>query len=74
MKLVTSKLKKTQQEILHCHKYRSEHWEVNEGEAEVINANKTFRIKKNHSTFIFQGSKHRLKNMLSNTILKIIEV
>ncbi len=111
IKLVTSKLKKTQQEVLHSHKtiqrpwgsftiietglsfkikrievnpmkslslqshkYRSEHWVVIEGEAEVINADKTFRIKKNQSTFIPQGSKHRLKNPLSNIILKIIEV
>jgi mannose-6-phosphate isomerase-like protein (cupin superfamily) len=59
---------------LQSHKYRSEHWVVIEGEAEVINADKTFRIKKNQSTFIPQGSKHRLKNPLSNIILKIIEV
>jgi mannose-1-phosphate guanylyltransferase len=87
VKLVTSKLKKTQQEVLHSHKtiqrpwgsfttietgpsfkikrievnplkslslqshkYRSEHWVVIEGEAEVINAEKIFRIKKNQST------------------------
>ncbi len=111
VKLVTSKLKKTQQEVLHSHKtiqrpwgsfttietgpsfkikrievnplkslslqshkYRSEHWVVIEGEAEVINAEKIFRIKKNQSTFISRGSKHRLKNPLPNTILKIIEV
>jgi mannose-6-phosphate isomerase-like protein (cupin superfamily) len=47
---------------------------VIEGEAEVINKNKTYRIKTNESTFISKGSKHRLINPLANTILKIIEV
>jgi mannose-1-phosphate guanylyltransferase/mannose-6-phosphate isomerase len=59
---------------LQSHKYRSEHWVVIEGEAEVINKNKTYRIKTNESTFISKGSKHRLINPLANTILKIIEV
>ena len=59
---------------LQSHKHRSEHWIVIEGEAEVINQDKTYRIKTNESTFISQGSKHRLINPLSHTILKIIEV
>ena len=111
VKLVTSKLKKNQKEILHSHqtikrpwgsfttlqsghsykikcievkplkslslqshKFRSEHWVVIEGEAEVTNQEKIFRIKTNESTFIAQGAKHRLHNPLPNTILKIIEV
>ncbi len=111
VKLVTSKLKKNQQEVLHSHqtvkrpwgsfttlqegpsfkikcievnplkslslqshKHRSEHWVVIEGEAEVINKNKTYRIKTNESTFISKGSKHRLTNPLPNSRLKIIEV
>ena len=59
---------------LQSHKHRSEHWIVIEGEAEVINQDKTYRIKTNESTFISQGSKHRLINPLPHTILKIIEV
>jgi mannose-6-phosphate isomerase-like protein (cupin superfamily) len=47
---------------------------VIEGEAEVVNQNKTYRIKTNESTFISKGSKHRLINPLPNTTLKIIEV
>jgi mannose-1-phosphate guanylyltransferase/mannose-6-phosphate isomerase len=47
---------------------------VIEGEAEVINQEKIYRIKTNESTFISQGSKHRLINPLPNTVLKIIEV
>ena len=111
VKLVTSKLKNNQQEVLHSHqtikrpwgsfttlqsgpsfkikcievnplkslslqshKHRSEHWVVIEGEAEVVNQNKTYRIKTNESTFISKGSKHRLINPLPNTTLKIIEV
>jgi mannose-1-phosphate guanylyltransferase len=111
IKLVTSKLKKNQQEILHSHqtvirpwgsfttlqtgasfkikcievnplkslslqshKHRSEHWVVIEGEAEVFNEDKIFKIKTNQSTFISQGSKHRLTNPSPNIILKIIEV
>ncbi len=111
VKLVTSKLKQNQKEILHSHQtikrpwgtfttlqsghsykikcievmplkslslqshqYRSEHWVVIEGEAEVTNQEKIFRIKTNESTFIAQGAKHRLYNPLVNTALKIIEV
>ncbi len=59
---------------LQSHKFRSEHWIVIEGEAEVINQDKAYRIKTNESTFISQGSKHRLINPMPHTILKIIEV
>ena len=59
---------------LQSHKHRSEHWVVIEGEAEVTNQDKKYRIKTNQSTFIAQGSKHRLHNPLKNQILKIIEV
>ncbi len=59
---------------LQSHKHRSEHWVVIEGEAEVINQEKIYRIKTNESTFISQGSKHRLINPLSNTVLKIVEI
>lgn len=111
VKLVTSKLKQNQQEVLHSHRtiqrpwgnfttlqsgpsfkikcievkplkslslqshrHRSEHWIIIEGEAEVTNQEKVYRIKTNESTFIAQGAKHRLHNPLTHTILKIIEV
>ncbi len=59
---------------LQSHKYRSEHWVVIEGEAEVTNQDQKYRIKTNQSTFIAQGSKHRLHNPSENQVLKIIEV
>lgn len=59
---------------LQSHEFRSEHWVVIEGEAEVINQNNTYRIKTNESTFISKGSKHRLTNPHPNKILKVIEV
>ncbi len=59
---------------LQSHDFRSEHWVVIEGEAEVINENKIYRIKTNESTFISKGSKHRLTNPHPNKILKVIEV
>ena len=59
---------------LQSHQYRSEHWVVIEGEAEVINQEKSYRIKTNESTFIAQGAKHRLHNPLADKVLKIIEV
>ena len=111
VKLVTSKLKQNQQDVLHSHRtiqrpwgnfttlqsgasfkikcievnplkslslqshrHRSEHWIVIEGEAEVTNQENLYRITTNESTFIAQGSKHRLHNPSSKTILKIIEV
>ncbi len=59
---------------LQSHKHRSEHWIVIEGEAEVVNEDKIYRITAKQSTFISQGSKHRLTNPSPNEILKIIEV
>jgi mannose-1-phosphate guanylyltransferase/mannose-6-phosphate isomerase len=59
---------------LQSHQFRSEHWVVIEGEAEVINQGKLYIIKTNESTFIAQGEKHRLRNPLSDKILKVIEV
>ena len=59
---------------LQSHKHRSEHWIVIEGEAEITNQDKNYRIKTNESTFIAQGSKHRLTNPSENSKLLIIEV
>ena len=47
---------------LQSHKYRSEHWVVVLGEAEVINGDKKFKLSINESTYIPAGNKHRLIN------------
>ena len=47
---------------LQYHHHRSEHWVVIEGEATVTNGDDVFVLKKNQSTFIPAGTKHRLKN------------
>jgi mannose-1-phosphate guanylyltransferase/mannose-6-phosphate isomerase len=59
---------------LQSHKYRSEHWVVIEGEAEVFNQDRLYRIKTNESTFIAERAKHRLSNPSKDTKLIIIEV
>ena len=41
-------------------------------EAEVTNEDTLYRVKTNESTFIAKGAKHRLRNPLPNTALKII--
>lgn len=58
---------------LQSHKYRSEHWVVVSGVAEIVNGDKTFQISKNESTFIPAGNKHRLINP-ELVDLKLIEV
>ena len=58
---------------LQLHKKRSEHWVVIEGTAKVTNGINVVQIKKNESTFIPLGTKHRLENP-KNTPLIIIEV
>lgn len=47
---------------LQSHKFRSEHWVVVKGKAEIINGNQHIKISKNESTYISVGEKHRLKN------------
>ena len=58
---------------LQKHKYRSEHWVVVKGVAEVTCAKKVFELKENQSTYIPQGEVHRLKNN-GDTPLEIIEI
>ncbi len=58
---------------LQRHKYRSEHWNIVEGEAEVTLGRRKIRIKKNQSIFVPKRTKHRIYNP-KNTVLKIIEV
>jgi len=58
---------------LQKHEFRSEHWIVVKGIAEVTNGNKIFQIKENESTYIPIGQIHRLKN-IGDVDLEIIEV
>lgn len=58
---------------LQSHQQRAEHWVVVSGEAEVINGDQTITLKANQSTYIPQGSQHRLSNMTSIP-LHVIEV
>ena len=44
------------------HHHRAEHWIVVKGLAKVLIDDKEFLLKKNQSTFIPLGSKHRLTN------------
>lgn len=47
---------------LQMHHHRSEHWIVVSGTAEVTNGDQTFLVRKNESTYIPAGHKHRLIN------------
>ena len=58
---------------LQKHKYRSEHWTVVKGVAQVTCAEKVFELKENQSTYIPQGTVHRLRNN-GDTPLEIIEI
>ena len=58
---------------LQKHKFRSEHWVVVTGVATIINGDNKFELKKNESTYIAVGVKHRLSN-LEKIPLEIIEV
>ena len=58
---------------LQMHKYRSEHWVVVSGIADVINGDSEFQLKVNESTYIPIGVKHSLANS-GREDLEIIEV
>jgi mannose-1-phosphate guanylyltransferase/mannose-6-phosphate isomerase len=58
---------------LQKHYYRSEHWIVVKGKAEIINGDQVITLIENQSTFIPIGTLHRLANP-SNIDLEIIEV
>ncbi|HEX5487415.1 MAG TPA: cupin domain-containing protein, partial [Limnobacter sp.] len=47
---------------LQMHHHRSEHWIVVEGTAEVTNGEAVFLVRKNESTYIPAGNRHRLVN------------
>ena len=58
---------------LQKHNFRSEHWVVVSGNAKVEIDSKEKFLSKNQSTYIPQGSIHRLSNPYK-TPLKIVEV
>jgi mannose-1-phosphate guanylyltransferase/mannose-6-phosphate isomerase len=47
---------------LQMHHHRSEHWIVVSGTAKVTNGESSFLVRKNESTYIPAGNKHRLEN------------
>lgn len=58
---------------LQMHRYRSEHWVVISGTAQVVNGEHTLVLKANQSTYIPAGHKHRLENPGGEKVV-IIEV
>lgn len=58
---------------LQMHNFRSEHWIVVSGTANIIRAEESFVLNANQSTFIPQGTKHQLSNLNAGP-LEIIEV
>ena len=58
---------------LQSHQHRAEHWIVVKGIAEVVNGENVISLKENQSTYIAQGTKHRLSNP-GKEPLEIIEV
>lgn len=58
---------------LQIHQHRCEHWTVVEGEADVINGQSAFCLKKNQSTYIDKNTKHRVSNPTDKPLI-IIEV
>ncbi|MBS0431512.1 MAG: mannose-1-phosphate guanylyltransferase/mannose-6-phosphate isomerase [Proteobacteria bacterium] len=58
---------------LQKHHHRAEHWVVVSGNAEVTRNDEVFPLNENESTFLPQGSVHRLRNV-GKTPLELIEV
>ena len=58
---------------LQKHKFRTEHWIVLKGKAEIQIEDKKFILKENQSTFIPKNTLHRLKNLCKEN-LEIVEV
>jgi len=56
---------------LQSHEYRSEHWLIAEGNAEVIINEETFNLFENQHIFIPQGTKHRLSNRGDKNLIVI---
>lgn len=58
---------------LQHHHYRSEHWIIVQGKAEVVNGDETVQLGVNQSIYIPQGNIHRLVN-IGTELLVMIEV
>lgn len=58
---------------LQMHRHRAEHWIVVRGTAKVTRGEETFLLSENQSTYIPQGTRHRLENPAEET-LDLIEV
>tara|TARA_Y100000996_G_scaffold414158_1_gene404262 strand:+ start:1602 stop:1946 length:345 start_codon:yes stop_codon:yes gene_type:complete len=58
---------------LQSHKYRSEHWIVAKGQAEVTINNNISILKENENIFIPKGTIHRISNKESDDLI-IIEM
>ncbi len=58
---------------LQSHEYRSEHWIVAEGEAEVTIDKKVINLKENENIFIPKGAIHRMANRKDGDLV-IIEM
>ena len=58
---------------LQKHTYRSEHWNVVEGKAEVTLHDKKLLVRKNESIFVPKGIKHKVYNP-GDRMVVIIEV
>ena len=56
------------------HKFRSEHWVILEGNAQIIINGKKHIRKKNQNIFIARNSKHRIINLSKKNNLFFIEV
>jgi mannose-1-phosphate guanylyltransferase len=59
---------------LQKHMYRSEHWVVVEGTAEVTVGEKVERLMANEHAYIAAGEVHRIKNPSERDYLEIVEV
>ena len=66
-------VKSDQKLSLQSHKFRSEHWVVVQGSAEVTLDEKIKEIRVNENIFIPSNSKHRIANNTSEDLI-IIEV
>ena len=62
-----------QQLSLQMHRHRAEHWVVVHGTARVTRGEEVFTLSENESTFIPQGTRHRLENPGSEP-LELVEV
>lgn len=58
---------------LQMHKFRSEHWVIVSGVAQINIEDKIFNLKPNESCYVPKGKKHRLSNQSTETLI-VIEV